>query len=81
MKKKFKILNNKIKITLLLLVSAFVNFVSAAGVPVPPAPNQDGEGGGGPGVISPIDMYQIVLFILAVMLICYFFKKIKLAKV
>lgn len=68
---------------ILLLLTAFVNFVSANNtITPPPAPPGGGGGGVGPGSPDiPIDMYQIALFVFAFTLIIYFYKKIKLSKV
>lgn len=79
MKKNF---TNKIGVFLLLLVSILFNTLSASEpIAPPPAPGVGGGGTGGPGIAaSPIDMYQIVLFLSAVFLIGYFYKKIKLVK-
>lgn len=73
-----KNLKNKLIITLLVLVTSLFNFAKAGVTPPPPPPN----GAGGPGAVpaTPIDMYQIVLFTLAILLITYFYKKIKFNK-
>ncbi len=67
--------------TLFLLVTAFFNFIAAAPVPAPPPLSGGGTGGPGAPPSSPIDMYQILLFVVAVTLVVYFYKKIKLSKV
>lgn len=70
--------------TLYLLISSCYNLILAAEVPpAPPEFAQPGGGGGGVGPgspASPIDMYQIILFAVAIMLVAYFYKKTKLAK-
>lgn len=63
----------------LLLVTSVVTFLHAETPPVPGG----GAGGVGPGAqpTTPIDMYQIFLLGLALFMIIYFYKKIKLSKV
>lgn len=74
MNKKFK---KSLQVAFLLLITAFVNFIKAGEIPIPqPPPNK----AGGPGAIptTPIDMYQIILLVLAVILITYLYKKYRL---
>lgn len=67
------------------LVLAFFSFfvtLAYAGPVMPPPPGGDDDGGVvGPGAPSPIDMYIMVLIIVAVMLTIFFAKKYKIQKV
>ena len=73
-------------IAFIFFISAIFNLISAGGfTPAPPSRPPGGGGGGGLGPggrpTNPIDLYQIALFIFAIVLITYFYKKIKLSKV
>jgi hypothetical protein len=76
-----KKLKNKLQVTLILLITAFVNFVQASDTIPLPKPPQNGVGGPGDNPNVPIDMYQIALFISAVILVSYIYKKVRLSKV
>ncbi|SFI39781.1 hypothetical protein [Halpernia frigidisoli] len=62
---------------ILFVFSALLNLVNAQQLP-PPDPTGRGVGPGAPA--TPIDMYQIALFAVAVILIGFFYKKLKLNK-
>lgn len=78
MKKNFK---DKIIVILLLFVSTLFNFVAAqANGEIPPPPSNTGRSVGPGAPSAPIDMYQIFLLAVAVMMIVYFYKRVKLAR-
>lgn len=66
---------------IILFIISSINYLLLAQKSPPPPPS-DYNRGVGPGApsASPIDMYQIVLFAVAIMLVAYFYKKTKLAK-
>lgn len=79
MKSNFK---SKVLILFHLFISASLSMIYANDIPSPPMNNLPGSGGGGSGPgtpATPIDMYQIVLLIVAIGLVTYFYKKIKLS--
>lgn len=83
MKNKFI---SKILGALLLISSGIFNLIYAE--PVPPAPPAGFGPGGGVGTVgpgsaptTPINMYQVLLLVAAVMLIVYFVKKYKLKNI
>ncbi|WP_417428435.1 signal peptidase [Halpernia sp.] len=74
MKSKFII---KILGTLVLFFTIGINCLYAG----PPRPGGGGVIGPGAPPTSPIDMYEIILFVIAIVLIFYFYKKNKLSKI
>lgn len=64
----------------LIFFCTLLNVLYAQGGPPPPP----GGGGGGTtpeAAATPIDMYQIILLIVAIGLVAFFYKKVKFSKI
>lgn len=74
-----KYLTDKASIAFLLIFSLFSVIINAQ--ETAPAPPDTFGVGPGARPTTPIDMYQIILLIVAIGLVTYFYKKIKLSKI